>query len=150
MMLYRVARLWWRITRPVTLGVRVVALDAEGKVVLVRHTYGPQLWFLPGGGVKRGESFRQAAGRELDEEVGVRVAPGDLEVLRVDFSRAEYKNDHIVTFVVHMGVVEPRRRGPEIREVMVVDPMNPPEDLSPATARRLAEITGASEPTPHW
>ena len=31
------------------------ALVCRGEVLLVRHTYGPERWELPGGGVHRGE-----------------------------------------------------------------------------------------------
>ncbi len=36
-------------------------------------------WYTPGGGVDPGESLRSAAVRELAEEIGLRVAVGDLE-----------------------------------------------------------------------
>jgi 8-oxo-dGTP pyrophosphatase MutT (NUDIX family) len=39
---------WW-ITRPVIVGVRVI-LARDGQILLVRHTY-EDLWFMPGGGV---------------------------------------------------------------------------------------------------
>jgi len=53
-MAYRLAQLYWFTVRPVTLGVRVLMVSDE-KVLLVRHSY-QQAWFLPGGGVKRGET----------------------------------------------------------------------------------------------
>ena len=40
-----------------SLGVRLVVLDAEGRVFLVRHSYLPGS-HLPGGAVDPGESFR--------------------------------------------------------------------------------------------
>jgi len=66
---------------------RVVVLDPAGRVLL----FGSRLtdpavppgdvlfWYTPGGGVEDGESLRQAAVRELAEEVGLVVAPDDLE-----------------------------------------------------------------------
>lgn len=45
-------------------------------VLLVRHTYGPREWDLPGGGIKRGEGPATAARREMREELGVDI--GDL------------------------------------------------------------------------
>jgi ADP-ribose pyrophosphatase YjhB (NUDIX family) len=49
------------------------ALTYRGRLVLVRHTYGPRdLWHVPGGGARRGESLRAAADREMEEELGVR------------------------------------------------------------------------------
>jgi 8-oxo-dGTP diphosphatase len=53
---------------------RAVVLDG-GRVLLVRHTHpdGRDFWCFPGGGVEPGESFAQAARRELREEVGLDV-----------------------------------------------------------------------------
>lgn len=45
---------WSRLTRGKTLGVRAVAVDTQGRVLMVRHTYLAG-WWLPGGGVDRGE-----------------------------------------------------------------------------------------------
>jgi 8-oxo-dGTP pyrophosphatase MutT (NUDIX family) len=42
-------------------------------VLLVRHTYGRRkVWYLPGGGVHRGELPLRAAAREMEEELGLR------------------------------------------------------------------------------
>lgn len=73
-MLYRVAhglrRLYWRVRRPTVNGVRVLALDARGRLLLVRHAYGSTLWMPPSGGLGRGEDPAIAAARELAEETG--------------------------------------------------------------------------------
>ena len=52
---------------------RILLVDAAGRVLLFRFTPGdrPPLWCTPGGAVDPGESYAQAARRELWEEVGL-------------------------------------------------------------------------------
>ena len=66
---------------------RVVVLDPSGRVLLLgARLTGPKatpggvlFWYTPGGGVEAGESLREAAVRELAEEIGLVVAPSALE-----------------------------------------------------------------------
>lgn len=63
---------------------RVVLVDAAGAVLLVKSGFRRSIggvasaWFVPGGGVERDETVRQAAARELNEETGVSVVPAEL------------------------------------------------------------------------
>jgi 8-oxo-dGTP diphosphatase len=64
--------------------VGVVVMDAGEQVLLVRRGHEPNQgrWSLPGGAVELGETVRQAAAREIEEECGVKSEPGDvIEVL---------------------------------------------------------------------
>jgi 8-oxo-dGTP pyrophosphatase MutT (NUDIX family) len=75
---YRVAhaglRLYWRIARPQTRGVKCVVRHGDA-VLFVRHSYGDRRqWELPGGGMKRGEDPRDTAAREASEELGLDLA----------------------------------------------------------------------------
>jgi 8-oxo-dGTP pyrophosphatase MutT (NUDIX family) len=75
---YRVAhaglRLYWRIARPQTRGVKCVVRHGDA-VLFVRHSYGDRRqWELPGGGIKRGEDPRDTAAREASEELGLDLA----------------------------------------------------------------------------
>ena len=65
-------RVYWFLFRPTANGVKCVLTDGD-QVLLVRHTYGPRAWDLPGGSVKAGESPVTAAQREMHEELGVSV-----------------------------------------------------------------------------
>lgn len=56
--------------------------DPAGRVLLVKPTYKPR-WDLPGGVVEAGESPRQAAAREIKEELALELLPGQL--LAVDY-----------------------------------------------------------------
>jgi len=110
-----------------------------GRIALVRHTYMDH-WYLPGGGVKKGESIDAALFREMAEEVGVTDARIE-RVLGVYHSRREGKDDHIVIFVAQAGSSTELRRTDlaEIEEAGWFAPDALPASLSPATARRIAE-----------
>jgi ADP-ribose pyrophosphatase YjhB (NUDIX family) len=69
---YTVLRTYWFIRRPKLSGVKCVLTDGN-EVLLVRHTYGPRAWDLPGGAIKRGEAPATAARREMTEELGVSI-----------------------------------------------------------------------------
>jgi ADP-ribose pyrophosphatase YjhB (NUDIX family) len=52
------------------MGAGALFLDEQGRVLLVNPTYKPQ-WEIPGGIVELNESPRQAAEREVEEELGL-------------------------------------------------------------------------------
>jgi 8-oxo-dGTP diphosphatase len=67
---------------------RLLVLDPSGRVLLFRFVFkkgvlaGQDYWATPGGGVEDGETFQQAAIRELREETGIRVKDIGPEVAR--------------------------------------------------------------------
>jgi ADP-ribose pyrophosphatase YjhB (NUDIX family) len=64
-------RTYWFVLRPQIVGVKCILTDGDS-VLLVRHTYGNRAWDLPGGTVRRRELPRNAASREMSEELGRR------------------------------------------------------------------------------
>lgn len=136
----RAARIVWRITGPRTIGVRALLLDPGGRrVALVRHTY-LDGWYLPGGGVKKGEAIADALHRELAEEVAVVEATVE-RVLGVYHNRREGKDDHVIVYVVRAP--GDALRGADALEVAEVgwfalDGL--PAGTSPATLRRIEEF----------
>ncbi len=143
-------RVWWRVRRPITVGVQTVVLDADGRVLLVRNSYDrAHQWRLPGGGAKGHETIRQAALRELHEETGVEVPdPSRAELLGVFANFSEGKSDHVGVFVVRAGDwIDGRADSAEIdgRQFAPVDDL--PTGTTPATCRRVREaVTGEGSP----
>jgi len=65
---------------PLVVRSRIMVIK-NGKYLGVRHYFGSNTWSLPGGGVKRGESYKDAAIRELYEELGLVVSVQDVHDL---------------------------------------------------------------------
>lgn len=59
-------------------GVVGIGVDAEGRVLLARHTFGSPRWRLLGGFIARAERLEEALRREIEEETGLQVEVGPL------------------------------------------------------------------------
>ena len=93
---FRVARLWWRLRRPNHDGA-VVAVWLGGRILVVQQSYRTNpSW--PGGGIRRGEEPREAARRELVEELGLVVRPDDLKLAQGMIVEWDYRRDHVRIF----------------------------------------------------
>ncbi|MGJ3265380.1 MAG: NUDIX domain-containing protein [Salinarimonas sp.] len=139
----------WRITRGMTLGVRAVVRDADERVLLVRHTYTPG-WHFPGGGVEPGETALEALARELDEEAGVTLT-GSPRLHGAFFNRAVSNRDHVLVYVVEdFTRDDSRRRAREIAEARFFDLRALPDDVTPGTRRRIAELVDSAGIGARW
>ena len=71
---------------------RVLLLDAEDRILLLHYPADAELgraverWLLPGGGRDQGESYEDAARRELLEETGLAVETLEAELFHRDFT----------------------------------------------------------------
>lgn len=141
-------RVWSRHRRGLTLGVRGIVRDGEGRVLLVRHSYVPG-WSLPGGGVERGEGVETALVRELAEEGGVRVT-GRPRLVSAHDNGVQFAGDHVLVFVVEAWTPCPPSGGAEIVERGWFDPADLPPDATRGTRRRIAEALQGAASDPLW
>lgn len=86
-------RAYWKVRRPATHGA-LVAMWHEGEILIVKNSYRRQ-YTLPGGYVRPSESAQQAAARELQEEVNLRVPPDSLDLVYSDSKPFENRRDRV-------------------------------------------------------
>ncbi len=97
---FRAARLWWRLRRPAYDGA-AVAVWRGGRILAVRPSYRANpSW--PGGGIRRGEEPREAARRELREELGLDVRPDDLVLAREMVVDWDFRREHVRVFELRL------------------------------------------------
>lgn len=136
---YRVAyRLLWLaafVVPPRGRGAKAVLVH-DGRVLFVRHTYGPERWELPGGGVRRGEDPAAAIRRELQEELGVAAENAVALAVLPGPGRLRHHSTHLYRF----DLAEPAVRCDpvEIAEARWCDPGSPPGRLGPMAREALA------------
>ena len=138
------------LVRPrVTMGVRLMAFDAKGRVFLVRHTYVPG-YHLPGGGVGPGETVREAALREAAEE-GALVCDGPLELFGIYLNLALARRDHVVLLVNRSAAAGTGRSGGlEVIEKGFFMPDALPSETTRATRARIEEVLSGRTQSETW
>jgi 8-oxo-dGTP pyrophosphatase MutT (NUDIX family) len=110
---YRILTVWWFLRRPRIEGVKCVLTSGDA-VLLVRHTYGPAVWDLPGGVVKRREPPLQAAQREMAEELGIQNA--DWREAGTIQGRQNFRRDTVHCFAAELGSRALAPNGAELAE----------------------------------
>jgi ADP-ribose pyrophosphatase YjhB (NUDIX family) len=141
--------LYFLLRRPMTLGVRAIVEDKQGRVLLVRHTY-VKGWYFPGGGVETGQTMEQALAMELREEVEI-WKMGEVELLGIYLNRHISKRDHVALYRVRnwgeQGIFQSNR---EIAEIGFF----PLDDLPPGTTKstrtRLGELYHEVKKSNEW
>ena len=128
---------------------QMLVRDPEGRVLLCQLTY-KRDWDLPGGVVEVGESPRLAVQREVEEELGLEVEPGDL--LLTDWLPAWGGWDDAVCLVFDGGtrpaaaladIVKQER---EIRDVRFCTLDEVDELAADFTARRVRAAVEGDQP----
>jgi 8-oxo-dGTP diphosphatase len=128
------------------MGAAVLFSDGAGRVLLVEPTYKPY-WEIPGGAVEADESPRDAAVRELKEELGLACSPGRL--LAVDWVPPRQGRTEGLMLVFDGGVLPAADAAAisvppdELRGWAWCTPDQAGERLSPLLARRVAACAAA-------
>jgi len=137
--LRRFLHTYWRFSRGLTLGVRALVFDAQGRVFLIKHSYVAG-WHLPGGGVEAGETLGAALVRELREEGNIELT-GAPAFFGLYFNRRISKRDHVAVYVVRsFRQAAPPQPNREIVAHGFFAPDAMPEDTTLSTRARIAEV----------
>ncbi len=139
---------WSRLSRGMTLGVRVIATDEQGQILLVKHTY-LHGWWLPGGGVDRGETTHAAAIREVHEEAGL-IATSEPRLLSIHSNERFFPGDHVAVFHIDRFNMTERTSHGEIAEIGWFAPDDLPDDITAASRNRILEYLGQQPATAEW
>ena len=141
-LLYIGFRVYCFIFRPIRMGVRVMMIEND-KVWLVRQTY-MRGWFMPGGGLKKGETLEEATRREAREETGADL--GAITLMGAYTNFTEWKTDHNIVFICNDFQIN-SKPDDEIAELRAFSLNELPSDLWPGHRRRLQEyLSGRAQP----
>jgi 8-oxo-dGTP pyrophosphatase MutT (NUDIX family) len=143
------ASLYWRFSRGLTLGVRGLVIDEQGRVFLVKHTYIGG-WHLPGGGVEPGETVFDALARELKEEGNIDLVDTPKH-FGIYFQPVLSQRDHVLLYVVErFRQLAPPVPDHEIKAHGFFHRDALPPDTSAATRARIAEVMMGAPVSPRW
>ena len=142
---YRVAwRLLW-LTAPLHRGrgrgVKAL-LSHDGRVLLVRHTYGPRCWELPGGGVHRRETPLEGVRREVREEL--RVELPEAKLIAVGCGSGRHTKRMISVFAAELARADVE---PDDREIERAE-WHDPDALPPSLGWQVAAAVQAWRAAP--
>lgn len=125
----------WRVWRKTPLaGCSVIITDLNDQVLLLRHSYGPKVWALPGGGLNRDEAPEAAALREVREELGITL--GNLRALGT-IEEVISGAPHTAYLFAGSAAEHPEPDQREIIEARFFPAHSLPEPLGDLTRRRL-------------
>ena len=107
-------------------------------------------WLVSGGGVEVGESFIESLRRELEEEGRIELK-GEPVLHGIFHNSHVSPRDHVAVYVVRNyrqdRLPEPNR---EIVACGFFDPADLPDETTPGTRLRIAEVLEGRPPTATW
>lgn len=130
-------KVWWKLAKPQTLGVKVLVRNERGEILLVKPVYA-STWQIPGGGVERYEHPQRAGAREILEETGLKIAESSLALEDVFIGKHEGKSDCVILYSAPVQDQLPLADGKEIASATFFSPDTLPPDVAGSVRRRLA------------
>lgn len=127
------------------MGVAAFVVDARGRVLLVRHTYGRLNWELPGGVSEPGESLAETALRELREETGLH---GTVDRLCGVYFEPELDAHHLVFSCSVESAEAPAPASSEVSDCGYWRADDLPRPISSFTIQRIED--GLAQAEPRW
>lgn len=130
---YKILKIYWFIFRPKTQGVKCLIIKNNGDILLIKNSYGNKSWNLPGGGIKKNETFVEAVKREVKEELRIDITPYYIGKFTQDL---EYKKDTVHCFFTHTEYLY-IDSGSEIKDFKFFDKNNLPKKCSQSVHKVL-------------
>ncbi len=108
-------------------------------------------WQFPGGGVEIGETAQEALERELAEEGNIELTGACRSCRSIHFNRKASRRDHVAFYLVEsFRQAAPKLPDREIAEAGFFPLDQLPDETTPATLRRIAEVFGGAPVSPDW
>lgn len=104
-----------------------VVFAQEAQLLLIKNWFGDGKWGLPGGGIKKGESPPEAATRELEEELRIRLQPSDLHLI----TSGRWKTDNLgFRYFIYISTIAVEQFEIDRKELVLAKWVNA-KDLTP-------------------
>lgn len=117
------------------IGAFAIIFDDRQHVLCVRTAYGKRRWTTPGGRVEPGESPLDALVREVREESGLLIAPGEL----IGVYAKPWEDDLALSFAAQVLGREDWQPDEEIGEIGYFSPRDLPRPMTIAARTRILD-----------
>ncbi len=128
--------MYWQIFKPKTYGARAIILN-EANILLVKNI-NVNHWSLPGGKINKEKTLEECLLRELKEELALSISKTNYKLGKY-LSDKEGKRDTVYIFVVNLSSPTFQKQW-ELQDAQWFPLSRLPENLSPATSRRISEF----------
>lgn len=118
-----------------TIGAFAVIFDEDDRVLCVRANYGSRYWTTPGGRVEKGESPTDTLMREVLEETGYIIEPGEL----IGVYAKPYRDDIVLSFRAQVISREPWNPNEEISDARYFKVDALPDKISSVARKRIID-----------